>query len=441
VPAADARSKAEGRPGRGPRVAYDVSVLGLGRAGLQPATGISRVVESVARALCAAGGCELRFCAAVSALARSGAADYLRAEPACAGVPLLGGESAAARRLRGPLARLARAADPGLAARAARRLLAHAAGGLTRLRPPLAPADLEGVQVYHSPFHALPRASEGVRGLARFLTVYDLIPVLHPEFFEFRGEHFLLSVLRSLRPGDWALAISERTRADLLEFRPDLDPARVRVTPLAADPRLFYPVGDPERIGEARARHGVPEGPYLLSLNTLEPRKNLDRLVRAFARLAGEEGARDLSLVLVGGRGWKTGALFRAIEEAGPVRSRIVLAGYVADEDLAPLYSGATAFVYPSLYEGFGLPPLEAMQCGVPVIASGTSALPEVVGDAGILVDPRDADALCQAMLEVYRDAALRERLRARSLARAARFSWERCARQTLAAYRAALAG
>jgi glycosyltransferase involved in cell wall biosynthesis len=132
--------------------------------------------------------------------------------------------------------------------------------------------------------------------------------------------------------------------------------------------------------------------------------------------------------------------ILAALEAPGVPRDRIVLAGFVPDDELAALYSGATAFVYPSLYEGFGLPPLEAMTCGVPVIASNTSSLPEVVGEAGILLDPHDADGLSQAMLALYRDGRLRAELAARSLARAECFGWERFTRRTLDAYRAALA-
>ena len=121
------------------------------------------------------------------------------------------------------------------------------------------------------------------------------------------------------------------------------------------------------------------------------------------------------------------------------LRHRIVITGYVPDEDLAALYSGAMVFVYPSFYEGFGLPPLEAMQCGVPVIVSNTSSLPEVVGDAGILVDPKDGDAICQGILNIYRDNILKMQMTANSLKNAERFSWKRCAEETLAAYRTSL--
>jgi glycosyltransferase involved in cell wall biosynthesis len=146
---------------------------------------------------------------------------------------------------------------------------------------------------------------------------------------------------------------------------------------------------------------------------------------------------REMSFVLVGHDERGSGEVARAIAEQPALRGRVILTGHVEDGELAPLYSGAAAFVYPSLYEGFGLAPLEAMQCGTPVITSNTSSLPEVVGGAAMMVDPEDDDALCAAMLAVCRDEALRERMRSAGLAQAARFSWERCTRQTLDAYRA----
>jgi glycosyltransferase involved in cell wall biosynthesis len=166
----------------------------------------------------------------------------------------------------------------------------------------------------------------------------------------------------------------------------------------------------------------------------------MDAAIRAFTRTVAEGGARDLTLVIAGPASAEPG-IQSALAEAAQRQARVILAGYVADEDLAALYGGALAFVYPSLCEGFGLPPLEAMQCGTPVIAGRVASLPEVVGDAGMLVDLADPGALPTAMLRLYRDAALRERLCDLSLARAATFSWERCTRETLAAYRAVLAG
>jgi glycosyltransferase involved in cell wall biosynthesis len=141
----------------------------------------------------------------------------------------------------------------------------------------------------------------------------------------------------------------------------------------------------------------------------------------------------------VGAKGWRDEGIYAAIEDAGVVRDQIILPGYVADADLAPLYSGALAFVYTSLYEGFGLPPLEAMQCGVPVVTANTSSLPEVVGDCGLTVDPADADALSQAMLDLHRSAPLRAELAQKGLARSRHFTWDRCVHDTVAAYRAAV--
>ena len=196
-----------------------------------------------------------------------------------------------------------------------------------------------------------------------------------------------------------------------------------------------------EREQDVRERYGIPPGsPYLLSLSTLEPRKNLAHTIRSFAAIVQSNAAPGLHLVLAGGKGWLFDDIIYEIKLAGTaVRDRIILTGFVEDTDLAPLYSGATAFVFPSLYEGFGLPPLEAMQCGTPVITSNTSSLPEVVGDAGIMLDPKDQDGLCQAMLDVYNKPELRSQMSQKSLAQAAKFSWERCAEETISAYRTAI--
>lgn len=176
-----------------------------------------------------------------------------------------------------------------------------------------------------------------------------------------------------------------------------------------------------------------------MSLNTLEPRKNLGHLIQCFRKLVYQEKINDLYLVLAGGKGWLYNKLFEEIYRCEALKDRVIVTGYVADEDLAALYSDALAFVYTSFYEGFGLPPLEAMQCGVPVITSNTSSLPEVVGDAGIMVAPTDADMLCHSMLALYTKSSLREAMSLKSLERAKQFSWEKCTQETLAAYKFAL--
>jgi len=209
--------------------------------------------------------------------------------------------------------------------------------------------------------------------------------------------------------------------------------------------RLAYPAGaegmapeaDPVRLAAVRERYGTGER-YFLYVGTLQPRKNLLLLVRAFGALvAAGRMPEDARLVLAGRRGWLYDEILAAAREA-PVAGRVVLPGYVEGADLPALYGGALAFVFPSLHEGFGLPVLEAMACGAPVICSNTSSLPEVAGDAALLVDPHSAEDLAAAMARIVAEPGLREALRARGLRRAEDFSWARCARAVLDAIREA---
>ena len=361
--------------------------------------------------------------------------------------------------------RLAKA-DPGVAVtfcasewpeRADAFLRRHPAFADVRLLPPpaatggeLDPAALAGADVFHSTHSPVPaevrRAGRGNgrrrRRPAVVQTVWDMIPFLMPELFRPEDVDYYGEVVRRLRPDeDTVLTISESARADFCAHT-GFDPARVHVAPLAADPARFRPCDDPGELARVRARYGLPaEAPYVLSVATFEPRKNLAHVVRTFAALvaAAEPDTADLHLVLAGGQGWKFGGLLAELAAATPAaRGRIVTTGYVADADLPALYGGALAFVYVPLYEGFGLPPLEAMQCGTPVVVSNVSSLPEVVGDAGILLAPDDADGLAHALDDLCRRPERRADLAARALAQSTRFSWERCVRATLGAYRAA---
>ncbi|MEW5930594.1 MAG: glycosyltransferase family 1 protein, partial [Gemmatimonadota bacterium] len=284
----------------------------------------------------------------------------------------------------------------------------------------------------------LPPRPHGGRPPRRLVNIYDLAPVRLPHLYGADQRHLAEARLAGLQPGDRVITTSEASRRDLAELG-GVDPERVFVVPLAADPRTFYPPADAGPAAALRQRLGIGGAPYLLALSASDLRKNVDAAVRAFTRAVRDGGARGLALVIAGpppaGR-----AAREALAEAERAGARVALAGYVPDAELAALYGGALAFVYPSLYEGFGLPVLEAMQCGAPVIAGRAASVPEVVGDAGILVDPGDPDALGEAVLRVYRDAALRERLGALALRRAAGFSWERTTRETLAAYRAVVA-
>lgn len=289
--------------------------------------------------------------------------------------------------------------------------------------------------IFHSPFMPLPK---GIQSKFRFITVYDLIPILRPQFFEFQKNHLLHRIVKSIDPDTWVFCISEATKNDLLNYNPLVDPQKVAIIPLGASD-LFYRCRDPHVMKEARKKYGIPEQPYFLSLSTLEPRKNIDSTIRAFIKMIRQERLNGINLVLVGTKGWDFGKIFDQISECNDLKDRIIVTGYVDDHDLAAIYSGAHAFVYPSFYEGFGLPPLEAMQCGVPVITSNTSSLPEVVGDAGIQVDPGDNDALSQAMLDLLNNSEIHNQLSFRSQERARLFSWEACGESTVEHYRRAI--
>jgi glycosyltransferase involved in cell wall biosynthesis len=292
--------------------------------------------------------------------------------------------------------------------------------------------------VLHSLRTPLPSPTR-VPARVRALTIHDLIPLRHPEWMYSGAEAEIRVIANSLLPGDFVVANSRTTAGDTSALL-GIEPERIYVTPWAATPEVFYRERSSERVAETAARYKIPPGPYLMSLCTLEPRKNFPQLLRCFHRLIQQRNSLDVRLVLVGATGWKADPIFAYLDEHSDLRERVVLAGYVPDADLAALYSRARAFAYPSLYEGFGLPVLEAMQCGTPVITSTESSLPEVVGDAGLLVSPTDPEALTAALLRILTDDDLVTDLSRRGLQRASLFSWDRTAKDTIAAYRAMLA-
>ena len=269
-------------------------------------------------------------------------------------------------------------------------------------------------------------------------TIHDLSFEHLPETFKRRSRAQLcLTVRRTARSASHIIVPSEHTRRDILETY-KIEPERVSVTPLAA-PDHFAPARESE-VKRVCERYKIG-GDYVLAVGSIQPRKNLARLIRAYSLLHQERARAKLpQLVLVGKLAWLYGETLRAIREQG-IEALTILTGYVPEADLPALYTGALAFVYPSYFEGFGLPPLEAMQCGAAVIAGNRTSLPEVVGDAGLLVDPFDVEALAQAIARVIDDSDLRERLRARGLERASHFSWRTTARLTLEAYKRAIGG
>jgi len=269
-------------------------------------------------------------------------------------------------------------------------------------------------------------------------TIHDLSFEHLPQTFKRRSRAQLrLTVRRSARTASHIIVPSEHTRRDIIEtYKIELE--RVSVTPLAA-PTHFAPADEGE-VRRVRERYKI-RGDYILAVGSIQPRKNLARLIHAYSLLRRERARAKLpQLVLVGKLAWLYGETLGAIREQG-IEALTILTGYVPEIDLPALYTGALAFVYPSYFEGFGLPPLEAMQCGAPVVAGNQTSLPEVVGDAGLLVDPFNVEALAGAIARVIDDSSLRERLRDRGLERASHFSWRATARLTLEAYKRAMGG
>lgn len=264
------------------------------------------------------------------------------------------------------------------------------------------------------------------------VTVHDVGFLRFPETLTEESRRYYGQVGRAIRSAERTIAVSHATARDLADLpRAPLD--RVRVVHNGVD-ALFKPVSAPDVLARMRARYGL-DRPYLAFLGTFEPRKNLATLVRAF-KIVRER--HDVLLALVGRRGWLYEPIFAMIDELG-LGPAVRMIEDAPRTDFPALLSGATAFAFPSLYEGFGLPPLEAMACGTPTVVADTSSLPEVVGDAALLHPPTDQEALADALLRLIEDEALRMTLRERGLWQAGRFTWERAARETLAVYREAL--
>jgi glycosyltransferase involved in cell wall biosynthesis len=256
------------------------------------------------------------------------------------------------------------------------------------------------------------------RRAARVVTVHDLTTVRFPELCDAMSLRFPRLVRRAISEGAWVHAPSRFVADEVVEAF-DADPERVRVVYHGVAPApLSSPGGSPHPV--------LPPGTsrYVLAVGTVEPRKDYPGLVRAFGNVAASHP--DVALVIAGGDGWGADA-FHAAVSSSPSRARIVQLGYVADDVLAPWLAGAAVLAFPSVYEGFGFPPLEAMAAGVPVVASAAGAVPEVVGDGAVLVTPGDTDALAGALLSVLDDAAMRAALVEKGRCRVARFTWEVC--------------
>ncbi len=285
-----------------------------------------------------------------------------------------------------------------------------------------------GVQVMHGPATLIPLAGDGYACVA---TIHDLVAFLYPETIPKKYALYMTWLMRRVvQRAQRIISVSQCTKDDLVRVL-GVPSERIAVIHEAAQPG-FRPLEDQAALARVRRRYGIDK-PFFYHVGNVEPRKNLPRLLKAFLLLRQRLAGRA-QLVISGQKGWLTGQLHGAMSKLD-LDEDVIFTGYMPQEDLPLMMNAALAFVFPSLYEGFGLPALEAMSCGTPLITSNLSSLPEIVGDAALLVEPRDEKQIAEAMWRVFEDAGLRQRLKLAGMERAARFSWPEAARQTMAVY------
>jgi glycosyltransferase involved in cell wall biosynthesis len=284
------------------------------------------------------------------------------------------------------------------------------------------------VDLYHATDFVLPPVRPKTRTV---LTVHDLSFVRAPEAASPALKAYLdVVVPRSVRRADHVLADSQATKDDLIALY-NVVPEKVEVLLSGVNAR-FQPITDPAQITAVREKYQIGAAPFILSVGTVQPRKNYERLIAALAALPANL---DVHLVIAGGRGWLQGPIYAAVEKLG-LQARVHFIGFADDDDLPTLYSAARCLAFPSLYEGFGLPVLEAFACGTPILTSNVSSLVEVAGDAALMVDPHSTDEITVALTRLLTDDSLRATLIARGVEQAKQFTWARAATQLQAVYR-----
>lgn len=286
-------------------------------------------------------------------------------------------------------------------------------------------------------FHATDFVLAPTRARRTLLTVHDLAFVFYPNAAMPSLHHYLNVVVpRSVRRADGLIADSHHTAHDLTE-QWQVAPERITVVQGAVDHAHFHPVTDMEQQRAVRDRYAIGERPFILALSRLEPRKNFVRMIEAFA-IARQEAVLPHRLIIGGSKGWLYDEIFRRVGELN-LHEHVHFTGFVADADLPALYSAAEFFAYPSLYEGFGLPIVEALACGAPVLTANNSCLPEAGGPGALYIDAEDVHSISGGLVRLATDAALRGQLRVAGMHHAAHFTWERSARHLLEAYRRVL--
>lgn len=288
------------------------------------------------------------------------------------------------------------------------------------------------VDLLHQPAFSAPIRFSG----KIVITVHDVIAVLFGQDIPFYSrQYFARWMPFTYRFADKIICVSEHTKKDLIQ-QIKINEEKMVVIPEAAGDQ-FKPVADKKKIDKILDKYYI-SGRFILHMGTLNPRKNLEFLIKVFNRV--HKLMPDVKLVIAGKKGWHYENLFDTVRHLG-LEKFVIFTGYIDDDEAPYLYSAADVYTFPSIYEGFGLPPLEAMSCGTPVVASNTSSIPEVVGDAGILLNPTDVESWVKALLRLLRDDNERKEMSAKSLARAKQFSWTKTARKTVEVYEEILKG
>lgn len=287
---------------------------------------------------------------------------------------------------------------------------------------------LGNLDILHSTTFCVPLDFSG----KQVVTIYDVSFVTHPQYHQKANiDHCFKGTKDAVEVADTIIAISEHTKRDLIEHF-HCPEEKIVVTPLGYDREFYYPISNHEHIKPVLDRYKITS-PYIFALATVEPRKNMDGLIMAYDALPPEIKNRYL-LVIGGGKGWLDNRIYDLVQEKN-LQEKVKFLGYVEEDDLRYLYSGATCFAFPSHYEGFGLPPLQAMACGCPSIIANNSSLVEVAGDAALLVDSSNIESITNALIQLLTDKTLAQSLSKKGIEQANKFSWEKCAEQTLAIY------
>lgn len=283
--------------------------------------------------------------------------------------------------------------------------------------------------IFFSTVGAIPQEIRNVKHIKKFTFIHDVIPLILPEYKKGFKESPFYDLFKTINKSDYYFANSQYTKRDFIKYFPNIDERHITVIPLSTGGN-YKEITDVHQIEKVKEKYNIPKNKkYLFSLCTLEPRKNLIFAVKNFIEFIKQNNIDDFVFIL-GGLQWEgfIEKLSKITNDLGKYKDKIIKIGYVDNEDISALYSGAEMFVYPSIYEGFGMPILEAMKCGCPVICSNVTSMPEVIGDCGLLINPLSDESMIEALKKMYFDEDFKKQCREKGLERAKQFSWEKCA-------------